>query len=151
MRLRLRARRGATLVESAIVLLVFLALVIGMMDVGVGTLRFNTLSQGARHGARAAIVHGAMAPSDWNGGAWGPGTIDTTADGSSPVAEAVRPMLSTCVLSETRVVAEWPDGSNAVGKRVRVTVTTPYRPLLTFILGNPALTLRSSATLPIAH
>jgi hypothetical protein len=145
-------RRGATLVEAAITLLVFLVLVVGLADLTVGVLRFNTLSQAARQGAREAVVHGRQAPAGWNGGPWGPDTIDVVASAEGvPVADAVRPMLVNCDPDQTRIVAEWPDGSNAVGKRVRVTVTTPYRPLVTFLFGNPTFTLRAVSTMPIAH
>jgi hypothetical protein len=147
-----RRRSGATLVEAAVILVVFVILVLGMVDLAVGVLRFNTLAQAARHGARQAIVHGQSAPEGWNGGAWGPATLDVSAgDEGVPVAAAIRPMLTTCDLDQTQIVVEWPDGSNAVEKRVSVTVTTAYRPLLTFLFGSPTLTLRARSTLPIAH
>jgi hypothetical protein len=145
-------RGGATLVEAAIILPVFLILVLGLADLAIGVERFNSLSEGARHAARQAIVHGQQAPDGWDGGAWGPDTIDVALSAEGvPVADAVRPLLVTCDPEQTRVVVEWLDGSNTTEKRVRVTLTTPYRPLVTFIFGNPALTLRASSTMPIAH
>src|SRR5262245_26201074 len=65
---RRSARRGAVLAEAAIVIFVFLILVFGMMDLGIGVARNNALSQAARQGVRQAIVHGRLAPSGWNGG-----------------------------------------------------------------------------------
>ena len=65
-------RRGAAMVEAAIILPVFLLLIFGMIDVGMGVFRNNLLSEAARHGARQAIVHGAFAPTGWDGGPWGP-------------------------------------------------------------------------------
>src|SRR5262245_50162925 len=145
-------RRGATLVEAGIMLLVFVVLVLGMADLAVGVLRSNALSQAARQGAREAVVHGGQAPAGWNGGPWGPDTIDVVAGAEGvPVADAVRPMLVNRDPDQTRIVVEWPDGGNAVGQRVRVTVTTPYRPLVTFLFGNPTFTLRAVSTMPIAH
>ena len=146
------ARRGAATTEAALVLPVFLTLVLGVIDVSVGVARYNGLSQAARHGARQAVVHGSKAPEKWNGGPWGPGAIDSpaTAEGV-PVVDAVRPMLANARLDESRVRVEWPDGSNAPGKPVRVTVTSTYRPMVTFLFGNPAIALTASSTMPIAH
>src|SRR5438552_607017 len=75
------SRRGITLVETAIVLNVFLLLILGTLDLGIATYRYNTLSQAARNGARQAAVHGALAAPAL--AAWGPGTYSGTAgDGS---------------------------------------------------------------------
>ena len=62
-------RRGATLVEAAIVLPVFLLLVFGIIELGLAVARYNMLAEVARDGARMAIVHGADAPPEmaaWN-------------------------------------------------------------------------------------
>src|SRR5687767_5580593 len=95
MRLRRRDRRPAgSLVETAIVLPVFLTLVLGMIDLGLAVLRFNQCSQAARHACRQASVHGQHAPSGWNGGPWGPTKIDTPATANGiPVVAAVQPQL----------------------------------------------------------
>ena len=68
-------RRGATLLEAAIIIPVFLLFVLGTVDVGLAVLRYNILSQGARQGARTAMVHGENATSGWNGGRRGTTTI----------------------------------------------------------------------------
>jgi Flp pilus assembly protein TadG len=147
-----QVRRGATLAESAIISMVFLMLTLGMIDLGVGVYRFNTISQAARHGVRQASVHGALAPSGWRGGNWGTTRIDALAtDTTIPGIDAVRPMLTGCPVEQTRIIIEWPDNDNGVEKNVRVTVTTPYRPLVTWFLGSPTITLSSTATMPIAH
>jgi hypothetical protein len=146
------ARRASVLAEGAIVIGAFLMLVLGTLDVGVGVFRFNTISQATRHGVRQAAVHGALAPSGWRGGNWGTTRIDALAtDTSIPAVVAIRPMLVGCQLDQTRIVVEWPDGDNAVEKDVRVTVTTPYRPLLTWFLSSSTITLSSTSTMPIAH
>lgn len=151
-RARRHARRGAAATEAALVLPVFLMIVLGVIDVSVGVARYNSLSQAARHGARQAAVHGGRASAGWNGGPWGPETIDQPATAAGvPAVDAVRPMLTQCPLDESRVRVEWPDGSNVAGKSVRVTVTSTYRPMVTFLLGNPAVALTASSTMPIAH
>jgi Flp pilus assembly protein TadG len=131
---------------------VFLALVLGMIDLAVAISRSNTLSHAARQGARHAMVHGSLATTGSNGGPWGPGPIDQPATAAGvPVVDAVRPLLVNCTLDESQVRVEWLDGSNTPGKQVRVTVTTTYRPMVTFLFGNPAIQLTASSTMPIAH
>ena len=145
-------RTGAATLEAAIVIPVFLLLVLGTIDLGVGVFRHNTLSQAARQGARQAIVHGKLAPAGWNGGPWGPTTIDvpSTATGM-PVVDSVKPTLVGCPPADTRVRVEWPDGGNAVGDRVRVTVTSKYQPMITWIFGGGTISLSATSTMPIAH
>jgi hypothetical protein len=136
--------------ESAIVLSVFLTLVLGMLDLGMATLRYNLASQAARHGVRQAAVHGQLAPAVM--GTWGPATIDAAASSSGiPLVAAVQPYLVGFDLDQTRVRAEWLDKSTAMGKRVRVTITTPYKPILTYLFGTQTYTLRGASTMPIAH
>ena len=65
-------RRGTALVEAAIVTSVFVALVFGMIDLGIALFQKHVASEAARQGARNAIVHGYLAPSDSTMNAWGP-------------------------------------------------------------------------------
>src|SRR5262245_23946616 len=86
-------RRGATLVEGAVVLLAFLLLILGVIDLGVGVLRYHVVAQAARAGARQAIVHGNQSPRATS--SWGPGTVTVKGDDtSSEVSNAVRPYLT---------------------------------------------------------
>jgi Flp pilus assembly protein TadG len=154
MRLRLAKtkRRGATLAETAIVISVFLILVLGLLDLGIGVLRYNSVSHAARQGARQAMVHGALAPAGVQGGPWGPGTISAPATASGiPAVAALQPFLFTCDPPSTTIQVAWPDGNNQPGNRVSVTVTTPYQPMMTFIFGNPSITLQATSTVTIAH
>ncbi len=146
-------RRGATIVELAIVLLLFLILVLGMLDLGIGVFRRQTLAQAARQGARQAIVHGALADRPEFGYVpWGPGTLTETADvGAHPVVEKIRPYLAGFDLSEVTIQAEWLDGDHRFEDRVRVTVSAPYRPMMTFIFGNLEITLQGTSTMAVAH
>ena len=144
------ARRGATAVETAIVMLVLLTLVFGMLDLGVAIFRHHNLAQAARQGARKAIVHGNLSSQL---GAWGPETVTCKASDPSPIAEAIRPFLVSLDLSKVDIVVEWLDGGNdgMSGHRVQVRVSAPYKPIMTFIFGNPSFTLRAESTMPIAH
>ena len=146
---RKSARRGAATLEAAITVTVFLTLVLGTVDLGVGVARYNTLSQAARYGARHGTVHGSLATVS---GKWGPTTVTEQADaGTDACVVATAGMLANCPLDESSVTFEWPDGDNEPGSRVRVTVTSAYRPMITFIFGNPSLTLSASSTMIISH
>ncbi len=147
-RRRPRNRRGAAAIETAIVLMVFLTLVLGMLDLGLGVLRYHLLAQAARQGARQAIVHGDLAN---RLGTWGPAAYSGQASDDHPMTIAVRPSLTTFELSDVTVKADWLDGDNELEDRVRVTASAPYRPIMTFIFGNPSITLEGSSTMLIAH
>ncbi len=145
------------MVEMAIVLTAFLTLVMGMLDLGMGVFRYNTISQAARQGARQAIVHGSMADAL---GPWGSATRTISDFSTAPsdatdkgIYDAIRPSLASFNLSEVTATVEWIDGGNRpdLEHRVRVTVSAPYRPIMTFIFGNPTYTLSASSTMAIAH
>jgi Flp pilus assembly protein TadG len=153
MRLRRTAPRWATaLPEMAITVTVFLSLMLGALDLGIAVFRLHVVTQAARQGARQAIVHGKTAPSGWNGGTWGPATYGPVAANSAdPKAQAIAPYLTGMDLSAVQVTYQWPDNDNAVEKRVQVTVTTTWTPILAFIFGTSSTTISGSSTMLIAH
>jgi Flp pilus assembly protein TadG len=55
-----RKRRGATLVESALVLGITLSLVVGLIVLGLGVFRYQQTAAVAREAARWASVHGGL-------------------------------------------------------------------------------------------
>ena len=144
----LTTRRGAATTETAVVLVVVLLLTVGVFDLGMGIFRNNLLSQGARQGARLAVVHGKLATQL---GAWGPDTYRWTGDSSDPIANEMRPYLAGLDPSLVDITVEWLDGSNEIGRRVRVTMSTRYQPFLTIVFGNTTYTLIASSTLRITH
>jgi hypothetical protein len=149
-RRRRHPRRGAAILEMSIILSVFLTLTFGMIDLGMGVYRYHILTNAACQGARRATVHGSQANVL---GVWGPTTIDVPATANGiPIVDGGRDglqnMLVGCSLPQTRIKVEWIDGSNAEGKRVRVTVTSPYRPFMPFL---QAVTLIAASTMQIAH
>jgi Flp pilus assembly protein TadG len=139
-----RRRGGATLVESALILTVLLTLILGMIDLGLGVLQFNTISHAAREGARQAMVHGQLSKSPWP-----TGTFDAST--SNAVTTAIQPALCGCNLSNTNITVTQLDGSNAPEKRVQVVVTTSYQPMITWIFGSIALQLSATSTTRFAH
>jgi TadE-like protein len=153
MRLRSHNRRtGGTTVETVLTTTAFLALVLGAVDLGVAVFRQHVLSEAARMGVRQAIVHGPNAPSGWNGGPWGSSTYGpVAANASDPKAQAVCPYLTGMDPANVNVTVSWPDNSNAVEKRVQVSVTTTWKPVMGFVFGNNSVTLSASSTMQIAH
>ncbi len=157
MRLRRADRRGATVLELAIILSAFIVLTLGMLDLGIGVFRYHILANAARQAARRAIVHGERATALGN---WGPSTVDVMAsdsgtadivDGHDVAAypDGIQRLLVGCKLEQTQITLEWIDDSNALQKRVRATVRTPYTPLT--LLSLHAVTLQASSTMQIAH
>jgi Flp pilus assembly protein TadG len=141
-----RHERGQALVEFALVGVVFFLLVFGMIDVGRAVWNYNTLSQATREGARYAIVHGARSadPS-------GPGSAHYTApDQDTRLTAVVQRNASGMDASRLAVLAEWPDGTNLAGQRVRVTSEYDYRPIFNFF-GLVELTMSSSSTMEITN
>ena len=147
-----RRRPGAVSIEAVVIFLVFMTLCLGMLDLGIGVLQYHLVSEAARQGARQAIVHGQMAPAGWNGGPWGPSTIDKKANATGiPLVTAIQPYLVGIDLSQTTIKAQWLDGGNAADQRVSVTVTTTYQPSITFIFANTTYSLSATSIMPIAH
>lgn len=141
-------RRAATLVESAVIFAVFIILILGFLDLGVGVLRYHLLAQAARQGARQTIVHGELA-SEF--GSWGPTALGPiTAADPHPLAQTVHRSLVGMDPASVTIQAEWLDGHNRPGGRVRVMITAAYRPAVTLVFNAP-IHLRASSTMTIAH
>ena len=144
-----RRRSGVTLVEGAIVLGVLFVLVLGTLDLGILIFRQHVLSAAARHVSREASVHGAKAVVL---GSWGPATVGPVpATDLGPIPTAVRPHLYGLSPAAVTVTAEWPDGTNEPGARVRVTLASDYRPVLASLFGADARRLTLVSTVPISH
>lgn len=145
----LHQRQGATAVELAFVLPVLLITVFGMLELSLAIFQYHVVAQGARQGARMAIVRGEMAPPELP--EWGPTAIaDVAADSAEPVAVALKPYLTGLDLTKTRISFAWPDGDTAIESRVQATVTTDYQPILTFLFTS-GWTFTGQSTMQIAH
>ena len=55
-------RRGAGVIEFALVFMIFMMMVAGVFEVGRTIWAYNTLAHAAKQGARYAMVHGAKNP-----------------------------------------------------------------------------------------
>ena len=115
--------------------------------------RYHIVSQASRYAARRAIVHGELATAL---GPWGTTTIDVKANAAGiPIVDdaqtGIKDKLIGCDLAETDVKVEWLDGSNGFEKSVRVTVTSPYQPVLFGLFPNASIDLTASSTMQVAH
>jgi len=142
----LRGQRGQALVEFSLVGIVFFMIVLGMIDAVRMVWNYNALAQATREGTRYAIVHGAQStdPS-------GPGSSYYTApDTDTEVTAAVEQFAGGLDTSELAVQAEWIDGSNETGERVKVTSSYQIQPLFGFV-GGLSFTMTSSSTMKITY
>lgn len=146
-----KRRRGATMVETAIVLPIAMLLVMGIVDLGMAVHHRNALMRVVSHLAREATLHGSARQ---DGAPWGPETIvvSASADVLDPDAATleVRELL-TGVSREAEVRIDWPAATNHSGDLVSVTANEVYRPLFSKVLGIGEIHLRASCTLPISH
>ena len=138
LRLRRRRERGQALTEFVLVGLTFFLLVFGMIDVGRAVWNYNTLAEATREGTRYAIVHGADSSNPS-----GPGD-------DQDVNDLVRQFGFGLDPAQLTVQADWIDGSNQAGNRVRVTSQYAFDPLLDF-LGVVSFTMTSSSTMEITN
>jgi len=136
------------MVEGAIVIGVFLTMLLGMLDLALANLQKNMLTEGAQRVARAAMVHGSMAPPEET--AWGPAEYFGFAGDATEMAAALRPVLVTIDPSETSIRIQWLDGGNEPGQRVHVTVVYDHQSLFPFLFG-AKLRLKSVSVMRIAH
>lgn len=142
-------RRGAVVVEGAIVLNVILILLLGMFDLAIGVLRFNLVSEAARRGTRVAVVRGELSEPELT--SWGPSTFNGTAADSSEIATIIRSSLVAFEPENVAITAEWPDGGNARHDRVRILVSYQHQPLIPFLYGADPIVLRGASTMRIQH
>jgi Flp pilus assembly protein TadG len=145
-----RKREGATVVETAVALVLFVTLLLGTVDLGYGIFRHHVLTHAARKIARHASVRGSLAEPL---GTWGPDSVTAPANGSDPVSQYIAPSLTGWDLARVSIEVDWIDGGNEAekGDRVRVRLSAPYEPMMTFILGSPEITLTSTTVMRIAH
>ena len=129
-----RSRRGGTLVEGALVFLVFAVLIAGIMEVGVVGFAANAVTFAAHRAARFASLRG--------GDSGHPATV---ADIQASAVSYAAPLNS----GNLSVNVQWaPD--NRTGSSVQVTVSYDLRPSI-LPLSAHFLTLQSTASQLIAQ
>ena len=143
------SRRGAALVEGAIVLTVFLTIIFAMFDLGLAVMRENTLAEAARRLAREASLRGEKAAADRP--LWGPASRIETADAPTDLASTARSKLLMVDPADVQIEVTWPDGRNRSGDRVTVVLTYQHHTTLPFLFGSEPLELRGESTMRIEY
>jgi Flp pilus assembly protein TadG len=147
-------RRGAALVEAAIVLPVFLTLALGMIDLGIAVFQNNAVAEASRQGARIASVHGLKAARLGN---WGTTSYTGSGNASDTIPTAMRNggALAGLKPANVTIAVSWPDGGNdpdvLTGNRVQVTMSTNWTPIISYVFGGRTVTLTATSTVLIAH
>lgn len=145
----LRARSGTSAVEFAILLPVVAAIIVPLVDLGMGLYTQEQVQVSAQAGAQYAALRG------WNSGANASAIQNavTSATSLSSITASPAPSQSCGCLNGASIVAAscgstCPDGSTS-GVYVTVNAQTAYTPLLPYpVLGN-AVTLTSQSTVRV--
>lgn len=135
---RCARRNGQALVETALVLPLFMLMLLGLVDVGRAIYTYNAVSEAAREIARRTIVHPGITLGQ------SVETQDTLAVQRAMIPGLADPSLS-CVDASGAPNGHVPCQS---GDYVNVTLTAPYRPLALLGIGG-TLSLSSSSTMQI--
>lgn len=137
---RCRHDEGSSLVEFSLVAFMFVMVLLAVVEMGRLVLVYTAVSNAAHVGTRYAIVHGADRSGSGTDGPSGPGS-------TTSVETVVQNFAAAGLLDTTRltVTVNYPDGSNAAGKNVSVTVTYPYDPLIGYFSSALSVTLGSTS------
>jgi Flp pilus assembly protein TadG len=141
-------RRGATLVEAAIVYPVALLLILGVIVVGLGMFRYNQVAELAREGARWASVRGAQYSAD-TGNAPASSTdirnyVESLATGLDPNSLTV-----TTTWNTSNALTHTSANNSTVKNTVSVTVSYPWVPEAFF--GGATLTMQSTSVMTMNY
>jgi Flp pilus assembly protein TadG len=143
------------LVEEVLITSAFLALVLGMVDLGDAVFQNHVVSEASRQGARIASVQGSLAPSDWNGGPWGPTAYSGAGNSTDTIPTTISNAGALTGLNPANVTisVQWPTGDNIAenGDTVQVTVSTTWTPVYGYVFGSSPYTLSATSIMPIAH
>lgn len=131
---------GQSLVEFAITFSILMAFVFTFIEVCLMFYSYGLISEEAREGSRYAAVHGASCVTA--GGASCTVSSDST---STYVKRLGYPNLAG---GTTTVLTSFPDGNQAAGSRVSVTVSYAF-PISLALVPRSAFTLSTSSTMTI--
>ena len=132
--LHFSSRRGSTLVESALAILVFAILLVGIMDLGFTGFVVNSVTFAAQRAARYASVRGS-----------GSGHAATASDIQAIAQEYAAPLAATALT----VQVSWTPNNNP-GSTVRVQVSFTFTPALVSLSAGP-WTLQGTASQAITQ
>jgi Flp pilus assembly protein TadG len=138
--------RGQATVEFALAITIFIVLLMGVFDLGMGIYKFNGVSQAAREIARVASVHPCTNPNAC--------TLGDTPEVATVIAvqKGLIPNLGTpaygCVRADGTLIPGSGSGC-APGDSIQVTVSAPYTPVTPILGLIGTWNLRSSSSVKI--
>lgn len=163
-------RAGQALVETALVLPLFLVCLLGIVDMGRAVWATTSLAAAAREAARYAIVHGGSTSNPCPVGPAGPDATPTATSSSCPfpspskqsIIDAARTAAIAGGSNVTVTVCYWSGyGSgcsgntditnNARGQSVTVVVTSTVNLIVPALLGRSSFNLSGSSTMVVNY
>lgn len=139
-RIRL-VRSGASLVETAFVLMTLFIFLFGMLEFGMAALRQNMLDEAAHRLARAASIRG----EDSHLEMWGPTAIETSLDQTPELLAAIGPASYLLDPQDIRVAMNWQDEMAKTNSLVSVNLQCQQGLLLGNLWGMSSVMLASKA------
>lgn len=160
--------RGQALVETAVILPLFLVLLLGIVDMGRAVWATTSLASAAREAARYAIVHGGAASTACPVGPPGPDTVIPAASSACPYpSPSKRSIVDAAVAaaiaggSNTTVTVcyglnctgnnDTTSATNARGTPITVVVSSTVNLVVPSLMGRPSFTLSGSTTMVVNH
>lgn len=131
-------RRGQALVEFALVLPIFLLVLVGLFDLGRAVFAYNSITNGAREGARLAIVNQSTA------------LIKQRAINQVAIAETADPSVTIAFYRDATLTTTCTTAT--VGCMVSVEFQSTYRPITPIIssfIFPSGVTFTARSVLPI--
>jgi hypothetical protein len=122
----LNNEQGSTLVELPFALLWVFLVIFGLTASAKLMLTYTTLAEAARAGTRYAVVHGSYRMGSGIDGPSGPGNTANVATVVKQVTSAAGLSASSVTVYDTVAAPMYPDGTNNIGARVRVSVSFPF-------------------------
>lgn len=127
---------GQGMVEFAIVGPIFFLMLFGVIELGRVMFVTHQVSNGAREGARWAMVRGDLS-----------GLAIDEAD----IRDTVLNRTSGLDPAQLDVQATWPDGNRAIGSQISVTLSYNYVPLISNIFNTGSFTISRTSTVAIQY
>ena len=129
--------RGQGMVEFALIVPVFLALIFATLDTGRAVVTYNLLSNVARDGARYAIIHGVDSSETCSPGNIVMSSLDAVALSSAgPFASDITVTLAP---------SSTPCSSDTYGTYYTVTATNTFHPMTLLVVGGGPISLSASS------
>lgn len=132
---RRRASRGQTMVEFALIVPMFLALVFALVDVGRAVVLWNVLSNVTSDGAHYEAIHAVNAQGSCDS------SLVTMSQLRSAALASAQPFAAGITLTTPSACA-----TDAYGTYYVVTATSTFQPVTTVILQRPITLTASSKT-----